>query len=142
MFVRDLMTINPNTVHPDMPLSQALDLMNDVTCRHLPVLENGMLIGMISDRDLRLAANMPMLDPTNMSRLKIQTMDVGEFMTPDPITITSTATVQEAASTLNQFTISALPVLDDGLLVGIITVYDILDYVAHLPDTVAVSGAP
>ncbi len=137
MLVRDLMTINPNTVHPDMPLSQTVALMNDVTCRHLPVLENGMLVGIISDRDIRLAVNTLVVDPTDMSLLKIQSLDAGEFMTPDPITITSTATVQEAASTLNQFTISALPVLDDGLLVGIITVYDILDYVARLPETVA-----
>jgi len=122
--VRDLMIRNPNTVHPDTSLAQGVELMQDVACRHLPVLENGMVVGIISDRDLRTSgANM-------------QHMEVAEFMTPDPITIGPGASVKDAARMLNDNAISALPVIADGSLVGILTVYDILEYVIRLPEPV------
>lgn len=122
--VRDFMIKNPNTVHPDMSLVQVVNLMQDVACRHVPVLENGMLVGIISDRDLRL------------STANMQNMEVAEFMTPDPITIAPDASVKEAARILNDNVIGALPVVEDGSLVGILTVYDILEYVARLPEPV------
>ncbi len=137
IFVSDLMVINPNTVHPDTPLSQVLQLMRDVACRHLPVLENGILIGIISERDIRLAVNVPALDMDAVRSYEMREMTVGEMMTPDPITADPTSTLQQAAQWLNANTISALPVVDDGVLVGIITVFDILDYVAGLPELVA-----
>ena len=120
--VQDLMVRNPNTVHPEMALVQVADLMQDIACRHLPVLENGMLVGIISDRDLR------------MSRAHLQNIEVAEYMTPDPITIAPDANVKEAARILNDNAIGALPVIEDGSLVGILTVYDILEYVIHLPE--------
>lgn len=125
VYVRDLMVRNPNTVHPEMTLAQVMELMDAVACRHLPVLENGLLMGMVSDRDVRMAANLPMLT---------QEVEVAEFMTMSPITIEASATVQEAARLLNDKSIGALLVLEQGSLVGILTVYDILDYVARMPE--------
>lgn len=120
--VRDLMIRNPNTIHPDMSLMQAAELMQDVACRHIPVLENGMLVGIISDRDLR------------MSRAHMQNVEVADYMTSDLITIAPDASVKDAARMLNDNAVGALPVIEEGSLVGIITVYDILEYVIRMPE--------
>jgi len=138
VLVRDLMVINPNTIHPDTPLSQVLQLMRDVGCRHLPVLENGFLVGIISERDVRLAVNVPALDLDAVRSYEMREIAAGQIMSPDPITVDPDSTLQQAAQWLNANEIGALPVLDDGVLVGIITVFDILDYVAGLPELVAV----
>lgn len=134
--VRNLMTRNPNTVHPNMSLLQVLELMNEVACRHLPVLENGMLVGIITDRDLRLAVNVPAFNLALEHQPDLDAMEVGEFMTVDPYSIEPDATVQEAAKLLNQHAIGSLPVLENGSLVGILTDYDVLAYVARMPDLV------
>ena len=136
VLVRDLMVINPNTIHPDTPLSQVLELMRDASCRHLPVLENGILVGIISERDVRLAVNIPALDMETVRSDEMRAMTTGEIMAPDPITARPDSTIQQAAQWLNANTIGALPVMDNGILVGIITVFDILDYVAGLPESV------
>ena len=58
-------------------------------------------------------------------------------MATDPVTANLSTTVQQAAQWLNANNIGALPVVEDGVLVGIVTIYDILDYVAQMPDPVA-----
>ena len=133
VLVRELMTVNPNTIHPNMSLIQALDLMADVACRQLPVLENGLLVGIITDRDMRLATRTPAFDLDSINRSEFNKIEVSEFMTPDPLAIDPDAPIQEAAKILNQNGIGALPVVEGGILLGILTVYDILDYVSKLP---------
>lgn len=137
VLVSDLMITNPNTVHPDAPLSQVLQLMRDVSCRHLPVLENGLLVGIISERDLRLAVKVPIFDFEDVHSHQIRSMVAGEIMTSNPITAELNTTIQQAAKWLNANDIGALPVVENGVLVGIITAYDILHYVASLPEMVA-----
>ena len=137
VLVSDLMITNPNTIHPDIPLSQVLKLMRDVGCRHLPVLENGFLVGIVSERDVRLAVKIPALDIEDVGSHQIRDISAGEIMATDPVTANLSTTVQQAAQWLNANNIGALPVVEDGVLVGIVTIYDILDYVAQMPDPVA-----
>lgn len=138
VLVRDLMVANPNTVHPDMPLSQVLTLMRDVSCRHLPVIENGILVGIISERDVRLAVNVPALDMEDVGNHQVRDISAGEIMAAEPITANMDTTMQQAAHWFNANEIGALPVVENGVLVGIVTVYDVLDYVAGMPDPVKV----
>lgn len=127
--VRDLMIGNPNTVHPDAPLSQVLQLMRSVGCRHLPVLENGSLVGIVSERDVRLAAQVFVRNMEEVQNDEMPEITAREIMETDLITAGSGSTMQEAARQLNANDIGALPVVDNGILIGIVTVYDILDYV-------------
>jgi len=59
--VRDLMTASPATVSPRTQLREALAKMNAGGCRQLPVIHEGSLVGIITDRDIRLATNSPVL---------------------------------------------------------------------------------
>jgi acetoin utilization protein AcuB len=59
--VNDLMTAIPYTVSSDTPLRHVIELMKTEGCRQLPVLEEGNLVGIVTDRDVRLVMNSPMV---------------------------------------------------------------------------------
>lgn len=126
LLVKNLMTANPRTVHSEVSLEQAAALMKEINCRQLPVLDDERLIGIITDRDLRLAVTTPTSDLDFTHHKELREFAVGEFMTADPKTVTPDTPAAEAAALLRQLKIGALPVLDDGKLVGIITVSDCL----------------
>jgi acetoin utilization protein AcuB len=114
MLVRDRMTKNPVTIEPDDFLSQALQRMQTGRFRRLPVIANGKLVGIITERDLR--AHQGYLERTR----------VNGIMTEDPRTIGSESTLEEAAQIMLQRQIGGLPVIADGRLLGIITATDVL----------------
>lgn len=126
LLVKNLMTANPRSVHSEVSLEQAAALMKEVNCRQLPVLDDERLIGIITDRDIRLAVITPTSDLDFTHHKELREFAVGEFMTADPKTVTPDTPAAEAAALLRQLKIGALPVLDDGKLVGIITVSDCL----------------
>ena len=96
---------------------------------HMPVLEEGKLVGIISDRDVRRALALDKIeqtiDPDQRIRL-MENFDAGRIMTKDVETTTPTSTLAEAASQMLENRVGALPVLEGGNLVGIITKTDIL----------------
>ena len=120
--VRDIMVTNPVTVGPRETARHAYKLMRDHRFRHLPVLEDGRLVGILSDRDLR-----PILLSPGLARAR-----VGELMSEDLTTIASHAPVEDAASLLVVKKIGCLPVVDDGGLVGIVTETDLLAVLVEL----------
>jgi len=126
LLVKNLMTPNPRTVHSEVSLEHAAALMKAINCRQLPVLEDARLIGIITDRDLRLAVSTPTADMDFTHHQELRAFAVGEFMTANPTTVTPDTPAANAAVLLRQLKIGALPVLDDGRLVGIITVSDCL----------------
>jgi acetoin utilization protein AcuB len=115
MLVRQIMTRGVVTVSPDTTLPGARRLLDEHRIRHLPVLVNGRLVGMVSDRDLRSAAGM------NGRRTA-----VGGIMTPMPVTVTSDTRVEDAARILLDRKIGGLPVVDGQALTGIVTADDLL----------------
>jgi acetoin utilization protein AcuB len=128
MNVSDIMTQKPVTVRLDTTLRQALELMEQVGCHHLPVLgTNGHLIGIVSDRDCRTALNSPhiMRDRWQDEDL-INQLPVRAMMTPAPIVIAPEVSADEAARMMLKNQISCLPVMRDETLIGIVTRSDIL----------------
>lgn len=126
--VGDVMTKKPATVGHNATLKQALELMERIGCRHLPVISgDGHLIGILSDRDCRLALNSPLV-----MRERWQDEDVvhhttiGSIMSPAPVVIEADATAWEAARLMLTNNISALPVMRGETLIGIVTTSDIL----------------
>lgn len=120
--VRDVMVTNPVTVRPRETARRAYRLMRDHRFRHLPVVEAGRLVGVLSDRDLR-----PVLFSPTLARARVE-----ELMSEDLTTIAPDAPVEEAASLLVVKRIGCLPVVADGALVGIVTETDLLAVLVEL----------
>jgi len=114
MIVQNRMTKNPETISPEEFLASGLVEMHKGGFRRLPVVQDGKLIGIITDRDLREHA--ALLEQTKISAV----------MTKDLLTVTPRATLEQAAKLMLSHKISGLPVTDAGQLVGVITTSDIL----------------
>ena len=127
MRVRDLMTISCVTAPPAMPVLEARQLMLEKRIRHLLVTDGPKLVGIITDRDIRLNLPSP---ATSLSVWEINyllaRMTVAAGMAKNLVTIESGRDATEAAQLILDHKIGALPVVDHGLLVGIITETDLL----------------
>lgn len=129
--VNDLMTVIPNTVTPQTTLRRVIELMKSQACRQFPVLSNGRLVGIITDRDVRLVMNSPLVMHGRWQDEEIlDKMTAESCMTPNPMTVTPETPAYQAANMLSIYKFGALPVVDNGTLVGIITVTDFLNYFA------------
>ncbi len=131
--VSDFMSRNPITIGPDDSLRTAVDKMRAHACRRLPVLEGERLVGIVSDRDVRLALNSPyVLRDRWYDETLLDTTPVRVCMTAEVITISPEAPLAEAAILMRNRKIGGLPVLDQGSLVGILSETDMLDALIRL----------
>lgn len=126
MYVSDWMTKKVIILYPDDYLSDVIALMREHGIRHLPVLKNDRLKGIISDRDIKeySPSKATTLDIYELHYLLAKTK-VQEVMTAKVITTTPDTPVEEAAMILLDKNIGCLPVMDQGRLAGIITDKDI-----------------
>ena len=128
MKVRQWMTRSVMTLKPQDSLQHAHDRLRKYWINQFPVVHDGTLVGIVTDRDIRDAY------PSSLRR--IRTEDIEEFagertvdqvMTREVVTISPEATLREAALRLRQYRLGALPVMEEGQLVGIITRSDLLE---------------
>jgi acetoin utilization protein AcuB len=92
------------------------------------VLQDGVLVGIITDRDIRLVMNSPMvLHGRWQDEALLEEVTAGACMTASPLTVSPTTPAFRAARMLSLYKFGALPVVDEGVLVGIITVTDFLE---------------
>lgn len=123
LLVRDSMTREVVTVGSETTAAEALALCRDKGIRHLPVLEGGWLVGMISDRDLRSAT--PALgDPDRAQAL--ERIRVADEMAKEVAKVRPEDPIEEAAIEMYERKIGCLPVVDDDDLVGIVTSSDVM----------------
>jgi acetoin utilization protein AcuB len=113
-------------VSPTTPVTAAMKLLRERRVRRLPVVDNGVLVGIVSERDLLRA--MPST-ATTLSVWEIpellERLHVRDVMTRDVATVLASTPIQEAAQILIDRRIGGLPVLEDGRVVGVITETDI-----------------
>ncbi len=129
MFIGDRMKTALETVSPQETVIEAQRLMQEKGVRHLPVVEDGRLVGIVSDRDMRDAMPSVLLDEMTSQQMhaKIGGVPVSEIMTRDPETISAAHTLQDALLVMHHKKVGAFPVVDEeGRLVGIISTRDIL----------------
>ncbi len=128
MLVATWMTADPVTVTPHARLKEAEDLMTKHEFRHLPVVDQGKLVGILTMNDVRKASPSP---ATTLSRGEVNYLldqiVVSDVMTRDPITVGADTPVEDAALLAYRHKIGALPVVQEGRLVGIITQSDLFD---------------
>jgi len=133
LYVNDLMTFIPSTVNPETSLRHIIGVMKSEGCRQLPVLDNGRLVGIISDRDVRLIMNSPILLHGHWQDEELlDKVTADGCMTPNPVTVTPHTPAHRAAEMLGIYKFGALPVVEGDTLVGIITVTDFLEYAAQI----------
>ena len=132
MQVADLMSAEPEVVPPDASLHEVLAKMNRSGFRHLPVVDGEVPIGIITDRDIRLAINSPVIgeDAVRERKEALDGISVGECMTPDPQCVASDTPLHEVADLLSLNKFGAMPVVEDGRLVGMISYIDFLKHYA------------
>lgn len=126
MFVSDWMTKKVHTITPDDSISDAMRLMREHRIKHLPVVKEARIKGMVSDRDIRD------FSPSGATSLNIYELHyliaktkVREIMRTKVITASPDAPIEEAAIVLYDKDIGCLPVIDNGKLAGIISDKDI-----------------
>jgi acetoin utilization protein AcuB len=132
--VRDLMTPNPITVAHGQTVGKAMELMTRFDIRRLPVIRDGKLTGIVSDRDVRQMAGRPSvkLEKTAADEAYLH-LPVEEVMTLNAITVRETQPAQDAVALMIKHKISGLPVVGrDGVLVGIISDQDVLKYCLNI----------
>jgi acetoin utilization protein AcuB len=120
--VQDLMAPAPLTIAPETSVHAAYRLMQAQRLSHLPVCEDGRLVGLLSECDLRLVLPSP---ATSLAAHEVHSLlerlTVAEIMTRFPVTIGPDHTVTEAASRMLSHKVQALPVTENRRLVGILT---------------------
>jgi acetoin utilization protein AcuB len=134
MLVRDIMTRKVITVDPDTPMLDARQRMAEARIRHLVVIENARVVGIVTDRDIRLNLPSPAtsLSVWEMNFL-LAKLTVRGVMSQSVIMIGSNRPAAEAACIMVDGKIGALPVVDDGGLAGIVTESDFVRAAAGLP---------
>jgi len=129
MIARDVMTPDPLTVTPQASIAEAWDLMRELAVRHVPVVEDGVLVGMLSDRDLAQVdiALVLRAEGADALREELKTPIV-EVMTSDVISVEPETEMGEVIGLLLEHKIGALPVVEAGTreVLGIISYVDVL----------------
>jgi CBS domain-containing protein len=127
MLVRERMSINPVTLSPEDTLREARRLIKEHGLRRFPVVEDGKLVGIVTDRDVRQAdMSSAVVQERRYVDYILDRIQVRGIMTPDPITVTPDTPIVEAARLILENKIGGLPVVEGGKLVGIITETDLI----------------
>ncbi|MFN6481026.1 chloride channel protein [Nostoc sp. DedQUE07] len=112
----DVMQRRVETLSSQMSTDEAVQAFSDSRHRNFPVLENGKVVGIVTQEDLvSIASQQSGKDTT-----------IGEIMTPEPVTVNPTATLAHVLHILNRYHLSCLPVTENRKLIGIITRSDII----------------
>ncbi len=130
MFVSETMRTDLITVNPATKLFDARKMMLDKRIRHLPVIdEGGMLVGIVTDRDMRDAMPSSLLSEKDYEKVMRKILDytVNDIMTKNLLTVSGYFTIQDTLMVIQKKKVGALPVVDEeGKLTGILSTRDLL----------------
>jgi len=128
------MTEDPVTIAPHAKVREAVRLLQSMEIRHLPVVDDDELVGMLSDRDLRGVSLPHLIDERWFGDLR-HAMDeaVASVMSSDVLSVEAEADATEIIDLMLEHKVGAVPVVDaDGNLVGIVSYMDVLRELAAL----------
>ena len=115
LLVRDWMTEHLVTLSPEASVAEALTLCRKRRIRHIPILDEGRLVGIVSDRDLRDAS--PALGDPERART-LQEIRVADVMSREVITVDPLDSIENAAQQMYELKIESLPVVSEGAVAG------------------------
>ena len=118
LVARDLMTADPTVIDTETTIGEALDILATLEIRHLPVVTDGVLVGMLSEKDLMSSAGVA----EKMARR------VSSVMNTNVVSVDPDATVSDIAAAIVDNRVGAVPVVDghEGDVVGIVSYVDVL----------------
>lgn len=125
--VQKYMTTVPKTIGSDRSLDQAINVMRDLNIRHLPVLQAGRLVGILTDRDVKLVLGFENADAT---KIKVE-----EAFTPNPYFTSPQSPLNEVVSEMASHKYGCALVVDNNKLVGIFTEIDAYKALSELLET-------
>lgn len=133
MLVRDIMSKDMTTLQEDEFLLDATLIFSRASLRHVPILRDKQLVGIVTERDLKhyTPSILSGISPDQYNRL-MATTPLSKIMTRELITVPPDGTVYEAVQILQERRIGCLPVVENGELKGIITTTDMLRLLADL----------
>nr|WP_293844023.1 CBS domain-containing protein [uncultured Arsenicibacter sp.] len=128
--VSNIMTGPVLTVNVNDDLHQVIDLINHHKIRHVPVVNAGEIVGMISQTDINRLTFSSLFDgQDDADEAVLQMLTIAQVMTHKPRTIPATMTIREVAEVFTQEEFHALPVVnEDNTLTGIVTTTDVINY--------------
>ena len=115
--VRDVMTLDVETATSSQMLHDAAQMMRSGDFGSIPVVDAGQLVAVLTDRDIVVRAVAEGLDPT--------TVPVGQVASPDPVTIAPEQELDDALELMAHYQVRRLPVVERGVLVGVLSQADI-----------------
>jgi acetoin utilization protein AcuB len=121
------MTTLPHTIGADQSLGKATKMMSELQVRHLPVLSGGTLVGILSDRDIKLVETFKDVDP--------ETVKVEEAYSPDPYIASPASSLADVCERMARKKYGCALVVDNHKLVGIFTWIDALNALNELLST-------
>jgi acetoin utilization protein AcuB len=122
--MRDVMTPSPHSIGHDQKLSLAHQIMRKHHIRHLPVLEAGKLVGVLSQRDLFLVETLRDVDP--------EEVEVSDAMSSEVFHVEPTADLADIAREMGEKKIGCAVVLDGDKVIGVFTTTDALRVLAEM----------
>lgn len=126
MLARDIMTKDPVVARPETPIADVVDTFADEGFRHLPVVEDEELVGVVSDRDVRIFS-LGQLTLDGMSARARLRMPIAKIMTGAPLSVDPDDDVDDVIEIMVENKVGAVLVVDpDGKVVGIISTIDVL----------------
>jgi|SRR5690606_11983289 len=116
--IGDCMTPNPVTIPADLSLADAAERMYEHGIRHLPVMDRGHIVGVVSERDLALVTGIPGVDKDRV--------EVTEAMVPHPYIVAPETPLEEVVAVMQERKIGTAVVMKNGEMRGIFSVIDAL----------------
>jgi CBS domain-containing protein len=116
MKIRDVMTPNPRTVSPDDTVQTAARIMQAEDTGVVPVVTNGRVLAVVTDRDIVVRVVAEGVSPGSRVR---------DIATPDVVVVSPDMSTREASELMSEHQIRRLPVVENGMLVGIVSLGDL-----------------
>lgn len=145
MQAMDVMTCEVTTVRPDTPIPEAIAKMVEGRISGLPVLDGkGQLVGILTEGDLLRRTELGTVrkrpgwlnllrgpDRSAAEYVRCSTLEVDDIMSPDPVTVTSTTALEEVVALMERERVRRVPVVNNGVLVGIVSRADLVRALGH-----------
>jgi len=129
MVVEELMSRNPFAVSVDETIGEVMNKLTEADVRHLPVVEDGELVGIVSDRDLRAFTPTAIVEFEHPEEVAARlAQPIGSVMSGDVLSVTSGTEVTDVVDIMLEQRIGAVPVVepDSSKLIGIVSYIDVL----------------